>query len=387
MGDVGVASSNDKNLVYTVREGDTLESIAIAQGIPVAWLLELNALNTFDVAPGDVLRFCEPRPELPVLYPIDAAIFGPREKADLPGTLWLDGTFLRFQPVSLSARPTLINLLGHLESAKMPHPKAIDSLANVSRPNDMHIIAITYLKDPHNHASMDTVYFAGRNLDLQIYKWHIDVTAEAAQKRHNFVVPNPNEIAARPMRLPPITLTGQSQIFQAYNVDQLRAAMPIRFRRSNWWQLYQLSVHGCSYQTVYENTRRSEPLILFILTDSQDRIGAYLPAGLKQSRDYYGGGETFVFKLTPAFHQFCWCRSSTNRSFTFSTDEEMGVGGGGSAAIWLGKNLYEGYSDACATFASPRLTAHNHFRVIDVEVWKVGEPSKGTSKAPVICKA
>jgi LysM repeat protein len=397
--DVGVASSDDEDLAYTVCEGDTLESIAIAQGIPMAWLLEVNALDTFEVAPGDVLRFLEPRPELPVLYPIDAAIFRPREQTDLPGMLWLDGTFLRFQPVAADARPTVINLLGHLENAKMPHPRAVDSLANMAGPNAMHIIVMTYLKDPDNHVSMDTAYFAGRNLDLEIYKWHIDVTAEAAQRQHNFIAPNPNEIAdrrpqssatsvrlaARAVRLPPITLVGQSKIFESRDVDQVRAAMPIRFRRSNWRQLYQLSVHGCSYRTVYERVRKAEPLLLFIQTDSQDRIGAYLPVGLEESRDYYGGGETFVFRLTPAFHPFGWCRSPANRCFTLSTADELSLGGGGSAAIWLGQSFYEGYSDACATFAPAPLTAHRHFRVIDVEVWAVGEHVKGRLRVPVIC--
>jgi hypothetical protein len=108
-----------------------------------------------------------------------------------------------------------------------------------------------------------------------------------------------------------------------------------------------------------------------ILTKDNDRIGVFLPLGLRPSARYYGSGETFVFRLTPRFEAFRWAHDG-NSYFVSTTMEDIAIGGGDAAAIWIGKNLVAGFSEACPTFKSPQLTAQREFKVLDVEVWKVG---------------
>jgi hypothetical protein len=228
---------------------------------------------------------------------------------------------------------------------------------------------------------VETVSFAAKNSDLEIYKFHIDRAAALAQRKSHYVAPKPNEIAARqPQSTPtslslrgrgsqqPITMLGKSEIFEEGHVTAIRSVLPIRFGKAPWKLLYRLSADGCSYQTLYQRTGQSAPLVLVVETDAHDKFGVYLPSGLKNSKDFYGTGETVLFRLSPAFQALAWNRSASNRLFTLSTLEELVIGGGGSPAIWLGPGLFEGFSEPCPIFASPRLTRHMYFRVMNAEV-------------------
>jgi LysM repeat protein len=391
--EVDISSSDGEDLVYTVHRGDTLESIAQRQGVPFPWLIQLNELTSYVVKPGDVLRVFGPPPQLSAPRPIEALLFQSPGGADAPGTLSLQCFCLRFEPASPSSAPRIsINLLGHLENATMPHPHTAD----VTDARGMYILVVSYLKDPYDQDSMETISFAGKNSDLVIYKFHIDRAAELAQRNSHYIAPKPNEIAARqPQSTPtslslrlgarpqqPIIMTGKSEIFEEGHVTAIRSVLPIRFRTAPWKLLYQLSADGCSYQTLYQRTGQLTPLVLVMETDAHEKFGVYLPSGLRNSKDYYGTGETLLFRLSPAFQAFAWNRSTSNQLFTLSTLDELVVGGG-SPAIWLGPGLLEGYSEPCAIFASPRLTRHRHFRVMNAEVWRIGEESGRRYKLPI----
>ena len=69
-----------------------------------------------------------------------------------------------------------------------------------------------------------------------------------------------------------------------------------------------------------------------------DKIGAFIPQQLKKSREYYGTGETFVFRFTPSFEFFGWNKDS-NQYFISSSSQEISIGGGGSSAIWIDGDL------------------------------------------------
>jgi hypothetical protein len=176
------------------------------------------------------------------------------------------------------------------------------------------------------------------------------------------------------VRVSEIEIVGQSKIIDRKDAMQIQGNMPARFRGSMWRLMFQLSTHGCSYSTLYEQTEKQEPLILVIKTDADERIGAFLPIGLKRSRRYYGTGETFVCRFDPKVDVFRWCQGpESNEFFVASSTEELIVGGGGGAAIWIGDAMGNGRSEECKTFQSPRLTRVSSFRVVDVEVWKIGQ--------------
>ena len=64
-------------------------------------------------------------------------------------------------------------------------------------------------------------------------------------------------------------------------------------------------------------------------------------------------------------------RSFENRNFVFSSTENILFGGGDSSAIYIDSDMYNGYSDPCETFGSPRLTKKKKFRISIIEAWQL----------------
>jgi hypothetical protein len=331
--------------------------------------------------------------------PIEASLFENRDAPEIPGHLSLSENFLRFDPAALARSPIIIPLLGNLEAGLLPHPCDDTEGADLHNPNSPCLLVVTYLKDVADEKSMTIVYFSGKQCDISLYRQRIRDGAQNAQTIANYVAPNPNDIRlieAKPVMhrrlsfsssgpiLPgprrmrtthasEIEIVGQSRIVERKEVIQIQGNVPARFHNSVWRLLFQLSIHGCSYSTMYEQTEKQEPLILLLRTDGNDRIGAFLPSGLKRSPRYYGTGETFVFHFTPRLEVFRWTRGpDSNEFFISSSAEDLTMGGGGGAAIWIDNTMNNGRSDDCKTFGSPRLTHNPAFKVIDMEVWKIG---------------
>ena len=162
----------------------------------------------------------------------------------------------------------------------------------------------------------------------------------------------------------------------------IRRSVPYRFKNGNWHLLYQLSRDGSSYFTFYNRIQKKNPLILLILTDKEEKIGAYLSTGIHQSSRFYGSGESFVFSLFPHYECFKW--SQINNYFVSSTDNEIVIGGGGASAIWIDSKMASAYSGECETFSSPSLTTEPNFNILDIEVWSL-DPF-GSLSANVILK-
>jgi hypothetical protein len=334
------------------------------------------------------------------VQPIEAALFESRDEPEIPGHLSLSEHALRFDPASMTRRPILMPLLGNLETGLLPHPCQDPEIADFKNPNSLSLLVVTYLKDLSDEKSMTIVYFSGRKSDIALYRQRIREGAKYAQMIANYVAPNPNDIQlferrpviarhasftsaapvlpaprrTRSLRVSEIEIVGESRIMERTDAIQIQGNMPPRFRGATWRLMFQLSTHGCSYSTLYEQTEKQEPLMLLVLTDGDERIGAFLPHGLKRSRRYYGTGETFVVRFRPKLDVFRWAQGpDSNEFFVASSTEELTVGGGGGAAIWMGDAMGAGRSDECKTFGSPRLTRGASFRVVDVEVWKIGQ--------------
>jgi LysM repeat protein len=365
-----MASFDDPEWTYTVVEGDTLESIAQQFSLTVPWLMEANNLGDQPITPGDALRVFGS-----LIYPIDVGLYQSPDSTDLPGTLVLDGNSLLFDPVDRSRPPLVINLVGRLESAQMPHPARGD-VDDPTNPNAIWLLVLTHLRNRNDPQSMETVFFTGKKSDIDRYQEEIDRVAKFAQKMDKFVAPDPNKIQGprkpRPAsRLPTVEVEGVSAILDRAQISNIRKFVPLRFRKLNWKLVYQLSKDGCSLTSLYDQTSHSEPLVLVVLTAHGDRFGAYLPIGLRDAQHYYGTGETFVFRVTPSFEVFTW-NSGGNKFFTASSPTELTVGGGEGCALFIGKDMLDGCSGRCATFGSPPLATTETFRIVNVEAWQLG---------------
>ena len=295
-----------------------------------------------------------------------------------------------------------IPLIGHVESALMPHPSNFRS--NGSR--TLRLLSLTYLPDIKNNTKFSSAYFAADQKILRPFLLQLITKAKTIQNEQKYNPPSLKIINApeflsnvqydfpsnhivkktgqklpyQKKSLPPLPKSslipkvkingGNSSILKDDDFLLIRKVLPIRCQNQEWNLLYKLSDDGCSYITFYKKIEEEEPLIFLLTAESGERIGAFLPGALKQSTHYYGSGESFVFHLDPTFSMYKW--SKANQYFVSSTKEEFSIGGGGNSAIWVDGYFNNAFSENCSTFNSPQLTKNSHFTISEVEVWKIG---------------
>jgi hypothetical protein len=162
---------------------------------------------------------------------------------------------------------------------------------------------------------------------------------------------------------------GTSEILNETDLLSIRGALPQRFVKGCWILKFQLSRDGTSYRSLFQKTENVSPLVVAVKTNGGERIGCFIPSGIHESGQEYGTKGTFVFKCGPKFaiHR----ASEANQFFVFTDAQQISIGGGGGAAIWIDANLLDARSEVCLTFNSPVLTAQSQFKVLNLEVWQV----------------
>lgn len=407
---------NEVGPTYTVQSGDTLASISIMFDIPVDHLRRQNKLFSDNIFPGDTLSVRPPlNPER--IDPIQAGIFNPKKRRDdHNGTLYILGDTLRFE--SQTCKPLNLPLLGHIESAILPHPHNGSSkqMLDFQTDDSMFFFIYTFLMDPYDDKTLTTYYFSVTYGQIKDFFLFFQKTVEEVQRAHNYAQRDPDSLPREqsisrvshitspspppevqnrfakirnknpimslpPTRTPPVRIRpraterlpdialndGMSNILSDDDILKLRRAVPHRYVNHNWTLLYQISRDGCSYRTFYMKTERKSPVLFALKSDTNERFGAYISTGFKLSKNYYGSGETFIFKLDPTFQPFKW--SEANQYFISTSENEIAIGGGGASAIWIDGHLFKAFSEPCPTFGSPSLTSKIDFKIIDLEVW------------------
>ncbi|OHT12171.1 TLD family protein [Tritrichomonas foetus] len=400
---------------HEVKEGETLQTIAEKYKIPVSLLKSANRIYGETVNPGEILKIVLDMKVSNEVEPINVSLFDAKDEANnLKGKLYLKDFFIVFKPNSIIAKKIRINLVGHLESAVMPHP-------DVGPDGEMlFVLVVNYLKDPNDHHSMCTHCFTGHKRDLEKYQCEILKAADLAQVQNNYKAPNPDAIAysengqttennrlivkidlsppsdsslqphqlskkssksmiypksktrSSMIFLPKIEfLNGKSDIFSPTDIFNLRKKLPRRYQNSNWSLLYKMSIDGSSVATLFSKTEKQKPLLLFIKTNKNEVIGSFISAGFTIGDNYNGSGETFVFSLQPTFDAYMWNSVGSNNFFVSASKTDIRIGGGGATAIYIDGNMLKAVSEPCPTFGSPSLTSDPHFKVYDLEIWKV----------------
>ena len=129
--------------------------------------------------------------------------------------------------------------------------------------------------------------------------------------------------------------------------------------------------------TFYEKIRDQGPLLMVVKDERGYVFGAFIAQtdGLcdsAHSKRFFGGADTFVFRLYPQADKYEWTRQ--NRFFVFidhSNGSSAGItiGGGTHPALTLISNLSKGVSQHCDTFNNPQLSSSQQFTCIALEVW------------------
>lgn len=437
------SNSNPDFTIYTVKSGDTLQSIAIQFDVSVSFLRQINHLFSDSLFPGDTLRISVNNGEKELMEVI-AQKFDPSDDPNdesTKGRLYLYSDRLVFNNNSFDTSKTItLHFNGIQDIDVIIHPdNNFDNFPNQHSSNDPNIryetddlyylLMINYdpskvNSDPNQNAQSQccSYFFSGIKKFLAPFKHLLISTINETRKmgrensdslledtrisepkirrfpsenqfytgsqsasQPNFQKPQsptanstktsstmlPKIVNYPQPKLFPIQISGgTSKILQDDDIQLLRASFPPRYHNLNWHLLFQLSRDGCLYSSFYKQVHKQTPIILLLKNNFSDRYGVYSPSGFQPSSDqYYGTGETFIFRLTPKFECFRWTKA--NSFFINCSDNEIAIGGGSNAAIWIGESFLLSFSDTCETFASPTLTTKSKSKIFNVEAWKL----------------
>ena len=292
---------DSNEVIYLAIEGDTLQSISDKFEIPVNWLKECNHLYNKTVFPGDRIKIIPP-PQTIDIPPINVEIFG--EEDNSKGVIKIINYNIHFVP-RWSKKTFIINLIGHLESAVMPHPQSMmmEDPDLISKEDILSLLVISYLEKPNDKKSMKTKMFAGKKSDLTKLQITILCCATTLQNQNAFLPPDPNSIPFNSklepenndnltrrrtsFQLPPIKFNGKSEILNEDEFNLIRNNLPSRIKTLDFNLLFQLSKDGCSYSTFFEKTSNINPVLFILLNDKNEKIGSYVSLGFKISRNFY----------------------------------------------------------------------------------------------------
>jgi len=220
---------------------------------------------------------------------------------------------------------------------------------------------------------------------------------------------NADDLAAKPHVLSPPLM------------ESLQNFLPLRISEDNFWLKYSLIRDGASLQSLLQYVRGSRNTIIAIESVDGDVFGSYTSSSWKKSTEYYGSGESFLWRMrkprSTACHSiidqahleseldvFPWTGNNDMVQLVKSGNLILGGGeidievlppspkGWSIAARNLGfglsldSDLLNGSSSPCDTFGNPSLAQNSEdgiFEIANLEVWTL-TPSNNEENAEKI---
>ncbi|ETO21964.1 WD-40 repeat-containing protein [Reticulomyxa filosa] len=186
----------------------------------------------------------------------------------------------------------------------------------------------------------------------------------------------------------PKLLQGKSHILNAEMINNLCRWFPLGLQSSDWKLLFTTEIHGTSFLTLYERIK-NQGSTLFIIQDTNHFVfGVFIsePWPSKGTDTFFGGSDTFVFRVSP--NPICCNWQKSNRYFVLAQPDSITFGGGyvlffyltienvinrHSPALRLAANFALGVSQESETFANPCLASQIDFHVVNMEVWGIDD--------------
>lgn len=105
-------------------------------------------------------------------------------------------------------------------------------------------------------------------------------------------------------------MIGESRIMTRHMKVCLRQMVPEIYQYKAWELVFDTAHDGVSYDTLFYKARKYNPTIVLIEDTKGSVFGIYASQVWRESKDFYGTGETFVFsfKVSAPFkleHQIC----------------------------------------------------------------------------------
>ena len=165
---------------------------------------------------------------------------------------------------------------------------------------------------------------------------------------------------------------GSSTILSESNMLDIAKVLPSGLGGSDFWTMrYTTSVHGYNLSKFYSLARGCGPTVMVVLDAKGSVFGAFAPHSWTRGPSYYGTGESFLMKIHPHFESFKWTRK--NHQFMVSRSDFIALGGGGNFGLWMDAAFERGTSAPSPTYDNPCLAGSEHFKIVGLELWSVGE--------------
>ena len=175
--------------------------------------------------------------------------------------------------------------------------------------------------------------------------------------------------------------------------------------------------HGCDQTAFFSHTAGYQYTIMIIQASTGELFGGFNSIAWKQSSNYYGSGESFIFKIGIYFYfidsscllklsycemiwgilvshylendfsasRYCW--TQTNSLFMWSDHCSIAMGGGGKGfAFVITDDFYSGSTNRSETYDNEPLVASNEFTIDNLEVWAFSKFVDHRKAAPTLRK-
>lgn len=180
-------------------------------------------------------------------------------------------------------------------------------------------------------------------------------------------------------------------------MESLYDFLPFSCSESNFFMKYSLIRDGASFIPMLQQIRGSKHTILAIETTDGEVFGAFTSTAWKNSADYYGSGESFLWRMkhdrrtlcTSVFDQanlesdvdfFPW--TGSNYLVQYCSKERLALGGGnsrkvsnGGFAVAIESTMLYGTSVQSGTFDNPPLSKVHQdgtpFEIVNMEIWSM----------------
>lgn len=93
-------------------------------------------------------------------------------------------------------------------------------------------------------------------------------------------------------------LMPESELLTTGMVKILEHGIPAYIRTSGWHRYYSKPTHGSSFHTLLSSCYKRGEIVVIIEDHNHGVFGCYFAADLEKHEDFFGTGDSFLFKVT-----------------------------------------------------------------------------------------
>lgn len=161
-----------------------------------------------------------------------------------------------------------------------------------------------------------------------------------------------------------------SKILSDRQLREIHANLPYYQQFKNFKLVFSPEEHGMSMRTFYFNTKNYKSYILVIKDENQNVFGGYISDEIRNSLDFYGTGETFVFTFYKSERIHCFHSTGANDLYVRTDEDSISLGASNNLySIFIKGDFDSGYTGTTATFKNPILTDKTNYNVMRLELW------------------